>query len=50
MTIFMLVFKDSESKAALPQPFTLHIYRVLLNEVSEVRAESSLEFPLTSSR
>ena len=33
LAAFLLLFKEYESK--LPSPFTLHVYRVLLNEVSE---------------
>ncbi|KAF8636546.1 hypothetical protein AX17_003358 [Amanita inopinata Kibby_2008] len=35
LTIFILTFKTFHS-AALPSPFILHLYRLLLNEVSEV--------------
>lgn len=35
LAVFLLLFKEYEPK--LPSPFTLHVYRVLLNEVSEVR-------------
>lgn len=35
LTLFMLVFREYDSKL-LPQPFLLHIYRLLMNEVSEV--------------
>jgi hypothetical protein len=35
LAIFLLLFKEFEAK--LPSPFTLHAYRVLLNEVSEAR-------------
>lgn len=34
LTIFMLTLKELEARK-LPTPFTLHLYRVLLNEVSE---------------
>jgi hypothetical protein len=33
LALFLLLFKEYETK--LPPPFTLHVYRVLLNEVSE---------------
>lgn len=36
LTAFMLVFKEFEIKP-LPPSFNLHMYRVLLNEVSEAR-------------
>lgn len=35
LAIFLLLFKEFDTK--LPSPFTLHAYRVLLNEVSEAR-------------
>jgi anaphase-promoting complex subunit 5 len=35
LTVFMLALKEFESRT-LPPPFMIHIYRVLLNEVSEV--------------
>ncbi|KAK0466412.1 uncharacterized protein EV420DRAFT_1261755 [Desarmillaria tabescens] len=35
LTLFMLVFREYDVKL-LPQPFLLHIYRLLMNEVSEV--------------
>ncbi|KAK2466948.1 hypothetical protein APHAL10511_001206 [Amanita phalloides] len=35
LTIFVLAFKTFHS-ATLPSPFTLHLYRLLLNEASEV--------------
>lgn len=35
LAAFLLLFKEYEAK--LPSPFTLHVYRVLLNEVSEAR-------------
>jgi anaphase-promoting complex subunit 5 len=37
LSIFLLVFKDWESRK-LPSHFILHVYRVLLNEVAEVRS------------
>jgi hypothetical protein len=36
LAVFLITFKDFESKD-LPPLFVLHIYRFLLNEVSEVR-------------
>jgi anaphase-promoting complex subunit 5 len=36
LTIFLLVFKE-DGRKKLPAPFILHVYRVLLNEVCEVR-------------
>jgi anaphase-promoting complex subunit 5 len=35
LSIFILIFKTFHS-GALPPPFTLHVYRLLLSEVSEV--------------
>jgi hypothetical protein len=35
LTIFILTFKTFHS-TTLPSPFILHLYRLLLNEVSEV--------------
>jgi len=35
LAIFLLLFKEYEPK--LPAPFTLHVYRVLLDEVAEAR-------------
>ncbi len=40
LTLFMLVFREYDSKS-LPQPFLLHIYRLLMNEVSEVCVSNS---------
>lgn len=39
LAVFLLLFKEYE--ASLPLPFTLHVYRVLLNQVSEVSAPKS---------
>jgi anaphase-promoting complex subunit 5 len=39
LAVFLLLFKEYEPK--LPSPFTLHVYRVLLNEVSEVAEPKS---------
>jgi len=36
LTILMMAFKDLEIKK-FPAAYSLHIYRVLLNEISEVR-------------
>jgi len=36
LTILMMAFKDLEIKK-FPPAYSLHIYRVLLNEISEVR-------------
>lgn len=36
LTLFSLTFKHFETRP-LPSPFLLHIYRMLLNEVSEAR-------------
>lgn len=35
LTIFVLTFKTFHA-TTLPSPFTLHLYRLLLNETSEV--------------
>ena len=35
LVVLLLLFKEYETK--LPSTFILHVYRVLLNEVSEVR-------------
>jgi len=37
LAVFILAFRDLESK--LPKPFLLHVYRVLLNEISEACLE-----------
>ena len=34
LTILILTFKEPDSKS-IPSPFTLHLYRELLNEISE---------------
>lgn len=39
LAVFLLLFKEYE--ASLPLPFTLHVYRVLLNQVSEARLPMS---------
>ena len=36
LSILMVAFKELEIKK-FPSPFALHIYRVLLNEIAEVR-------------
>lgn len=46
LIIISAAFKDLAIRR-LPNPFALHIHRVLLNEVSEVRCSSSLAKPLT---
>ena len=37
LAVLLLLFKEYESR--LPSTFILHVYRVLLNEVSEVRSQ-----------
>lgn len=39
LSIFVLAFKEFET-TPLPSPFLLHVYRLLLNEVSEARCFS----------
>lgn len=40
LTVFVLVFREFELRP-LPQLFLLHLYRLLLNEVSEARIPES---------
>ena len=43
LTILMMAFKDLEIKK-FPAAYSLHIYRVLLNEISEVRSLEPLSW------
>lgn len=46
LTIFMLIFKEPDAMK-IPSDFLLHLYRVLLTEVSEVSITCTIVFVLT---
>ncbi|KAG5643475.1 hypothetical protein DXG03_000863 [Asterophora parasitica] len=44
LTILMLAFKEPESKT-IPPPFLLHLYRILLHEISEELLQAACDGP-----